>query len=117
MLTSGSSLYYFRREEQAEHALATDGVEGLRRYYDACLSGSGHRVKTILEGDKRKTLESERERFMSMYLGAARWVIMGGTPSSTHGQGARNLEKAPLSPAQHQRNGRLESARSAALSP
>jgi len=59
-------------KEHAEHAWATDGVEGLRRYYDACLSGSGHRVKTILEGDKRKTLESERERFMSMYLGAAR---------------------------------------------
>ena len=59
-------------KEHAEHALATDGVEGLRQYYDACLSGSGHRVKTVLEGNKRKTLESERERFMSMYLGAAR---------------------------------------------
>src|SRR5216684_7791172 len=48
------------------------GVEGLRRYYEACLTGSGHRVKTTLEGDRRKTLESEREGFMSMYLGAAR---------------------------------------------
>jgi len=48
------------------------GIEGLRRYYEACLTGSGHRVRTTLERDRRKTLESERERFMSIYLGAAR---------------------------------------------
>ena len=59
-------------KEHAENALATDGVEGLRRYYEGCLTGSGHRVKTTLERDRRKTLESEREHFMSMYLGAAR---------------------------------------------
>jgi hypothetical protein len=59
-------------KEHAENAFATGDVEGLRRYYEACLTGSGHRVKTTLEGDRRKTLESERERFMSMYLGAAR---------------------------------------------
>ena len=59
-------------KEQAEHALATGGTEGLRRYYEACLTGSGHRVKTTLEGDRRRTLESERDRFMSIYLGAAR---------------------------------------------
>jgi len=58
--------------EHAEHALATDGVEGLRRYYEACLTGSAQRAKTTLEGDKRNPLESEREGFMSMYLGAAR---------------------------------------------
>jgi hypothetical protein len=59
-------------KEHAENAFATDGVEGLRRYYEACLTGSGHRVKTTLERGRRKTLESEREHFMSMYLGAAR---------------------------------------------
>src|SRR5262249_52839275 len=62
----------WKLKEHAEHALATSGVGGLRRYYEAGLTGSGHRVKTILESDKRKTLESERERFVSMYLGAAR---------------------------------------------
>jgi len=62
----------WKLKEQAENALATGGVEGLRRYYEACLTGPGHRVKTIPETDKRKTLESERDRFMSMYLGAAR---------------------------------------------
>jgi len=62
----------WKLKEHAENAFATGGVEGLRRYYEACLTGSGHRVKTILERDKRKTLESERARFTSMYLGAAR---------------------------------------------
>jgi hypothetical protein len=59
-------------KEDAENALATHGVDGLRRYYEACVTGSDHRVKAILERDGRKTLESEREHFMSMYLGAAR---------------------------------------------
>ncbi len=59
-------------KEHAESALATGGVEGLRRYYETCLTDSGHRVKTTLEGDRRKTLESERARFMSVCLGAAR---------------------------------------------
>jgi hypothetical protein len=59
-------------KEQAERALATGGVDGLRRFYEASLAGSGERVKTTLERDRRKTLESERERFMSLYLGAAR---------------------------------------------
>jgi len=36
---------------------------------------------------------------------------MGGTPRSTHGQEARNPEKAPVSPLPHRRNGRLESVR------
>src|SRR5262245_8793890 len=49
---------------------ATGGVEGLRRYYEECLTGSGARMKTTLERDRRKTLESERERFMSIYRGA-----------------------------------------------
>jgi len=62
----------WKLKEHAESALATGGIEGLRRYYEACLAGSGHRVKTTLERDRRKTLESERERFMSIYLGAAR---------------------------------------------
>jgi hypothetical protein len=58
-------------KEHAEKALAKDGVEGLRRYYEACLTASGHRVKATLERDRRKTLESVREHFMSMYLGPA----------------------------------------------
>lgn len=59
-------------KEQAESALATGGIEGLRRYYETSLARSSHQVKTTLEGDRRKTLESERNRFMSIYLGAAR---------------------------------------------
>jgi len=59
-------------KEQAERALAKGGVEGLRRFYEASLAGSDERVKTTLERDRRKTLESERERFLSLYLGAAR---------------------------------------------
>jgi len=67
----------WKLKEHAESALATGGIEGLRRYYEACLAGSGltgagHRVKTALEGGGRKTLESEREHFMAIYLGAAR---------------------------------------------
>src|SRR2546422_2241518 len=50
----------WKLKEHAESALATRGIEGLRRYYEACLTCSGHRVKTTLE------------RFMSIYLGAAR---------------------------------------------
>jgi hypothetical protein len=59
-------------KEQAESALATGGVEGLRRYYETSLARSSHHIKTTLERDRRKTLESERNRFMSIYLGAAR---------------------------------------------
>src|SRR5262245_35025442 len=62
----------WKLKEHAESALATGGIEGLRRYYEACLTGSGHRVKTTLERDRRKTLESERDRFMAIYLGAPR---------------------------------------------
>src|SRR5207245_9902234 len=62
----------WKLKEHAERALATGGVEALRRYCGACLSGSGHRVKTTLEGDRRKTLESEHPRLMAMYLGRAR---------------------------------------------
>jgi hypothetical protein len=47
----------WKLKEHSENAFATGGVEGLRRYYEACLTGSGHRVKTTLEGDRRKTLE------------------------------------------------------------
>src|SRR5436309_16115540 len=63
-------------KEHAESALATGGIEGLRQYYEACLTGSGHRVKTTLERDRRKTLESERERFISIYLGAVARSLM-----------------------------------------
>ena len=59
-------------KEHAESALATGGVEGLRRFYEASLAKLDKRVKTTLESDRRRTLESERERFMSLYLGAAR---------------------------------------------
>jgi len=62
----------WKLKEHAENAFATGGAEGLRRYYEACLTGPGDRVKTTLERDRRRTLESEREHFMSMYLGAAR---------------------------------------------
>lgn len=52
----------------AESALTTGGIEGLRRYYEACLAGpGGARVKRTLERHGRKTLESEYERFMSIY--------------------------------------------------
>jgi hypothetical protein len=47
-------------------------IEGLRRYFEARLTGSCPRVKTTLERDRRKILESERERFIAIYLGAAR---------------------------------------------
>jgi hypothetical protein len=30
----------WKLKEHAENALATGGVEGLRRYYEACLTGS-----------------------------------------------------------------------------
>jgi hypothetical protein len=59
-------------KEQAESALANGGIEGLRRYYDAYLARRDHQTRATLERDRRKTLESERERFMSLYLGAAR---------------------------------------------
>jgi hypothetical protein len=62
----------WKLKEGAENALVAGGVEGLRRYYEACLTGPGHGVRTTLERDRRRTLESEREHFMSMYLGAAR---------------------------------------------
>jgi hypothetical protein len=59
-------------KEQAENALTTGGTEGLRRYYDACLARSSPQIRTTLERERRRTLESERDRFMSIYLGAAR---------------------------------------------
>jgi hypothetical protein len=59
-------------KEQAESALAAGGTEGLRRYYDACLARWSQDIRTTLERDRRKTLQSERHRFMSIYLGAAR---------------------------------------------
>ena len=62
----------WKLKEQAENALLTGGAEGLRRYYEASLSGWSRDVKATLERDRRKTLESEREHFMAMYLGAAR---------------------------------------------
>jgi hypothetical protein len=62
----------WKLKEQAEQAFAAGGAEGLRRFYEACLTGADHQVKTTLERERRRTLESEREHFMSMYLGAAR---------------------------------------------
>ena len=59
-------------KDQAQSALATGGIEGLRRYYEACLARSSPQMKTTLERERRKTLESERHRFMALYLGAAR---------------------------------------------
>src|SRR2546422_9948858 len=88
----------WKLKEHAESALATGGIEGLRRYYEACLTCSGHRVKTTLE------------RFMSIYLGAARddpeqsdeerdpggGVSEGGTQGWCLGGGAgSNPEKDP----------------------
>ena len=43
----------WKLKEHAESALATRGVEGLRRYYEACLTGSDHRVKTTLESETK----------------------------------------------------------------
>jgi hypothetical protein len=59
-------------KEQAQSALATGGIEALRRYYETSLARSSPQIKTTLERERRKTLESERDRFMSLYLGAAR---------------------------------------------
>jgi len=44
----------WKLKEHAESALPTGGVEGLRRYYEACLTGSGQRVKTTLEREQTK---------------------------------------------------------------
>jgi hypothetical protein len=59
-------------KEQAQTALAAGGIDGLRRYYEVCLARSSPQIRTTLERERRKTLESERDRFMSLYLGAAR---------------------------------------------
>jgi hypothetical protein len=57
----------WKLKAHAEAALATGGVEGLRRYVDACLNGRGTRVRRTLERAGRKTLESEAPRFMAIY--------------------------------------------------
>ena len=59
-------------KEHAESALAAGGIEGLRRYYDTCLARWNPQIRRTLERERRKTLESERNRFLSIYLGAAR---------------------------------------------
>lgn len=59
----------WKLKEHAQDALAKGGVEGLRRYYEACLRGSGNRVKATLDRNGRKTLESEYERFMAICRG------------------------------------------------
>jgi hypothetical protein len=59
----------WKLRQHAEDALAKGGVEGLRRYYEACLRGGGTRVRLALERSGRKTLESEYTRFMSIYRG------------------------------------------------
>jgi hypothetical protein len=62
----------WKLKEQAESALLTGGVEGLRRYYEACLTGSGHRVKT--------TLERDSERLWNRSTSASwrcTWVLLG----------------------------------------
>lgn len=57
----------WKLKQHAEDALARGGVEGLRRYYEACLRGRGDRVKVTLERNRKKTLESEYNRFMAIY--------------------------------------------------
>ena len=55
---------------QRRAALESDGVEGLKRYYDRCLDLSSSRarwVKEALERHGRKTLESELPRFLAAY--------------------------------------------------
>jgi hypothetical protein len=59
----------WRLKQHAEDALVRGGVEGLRRYYEACLRGGGTRAKLTLERHGRKTLESEYTRFMAIYRG------------------------------------------------
>jgi hypothetical protein len=57
----------WKLKQHAEDALARGGVEGLRRYYEACLRGRGDCIKATLERNGRKTLESEYSRFMAIY--------------------------------------------------
>src|SRR5437870_6280724 len=44
----------WKLKEHAESALAARGVEGLGRYYVACLTGSDHRVEITLESDSKE---------------------------------------------------------------
>jgi len=63
----------WKLKEHAESALATGGVEGLRQYYEAFLSGSDHRLKTTLEGDRRKTWNRSASASRR-----CTWVLPGG---------------------------------------
>jgi len=53
---------------QATERLQKDGVVGLKRYYEEYLSlPKGRMIKDTLERNRRKTLESQRRRFMVIY--------------------------------------------------
>jgi len=52
----------------ATERLQKDGVVGLKRYYEEYLSlPKGRMIKDTLERNRRKTLESQRRRFMVIY--------------------------------------------------
>ena len=52
----------------ATERLRTDGVVGLKHYYEEYLSlPKGRLIKDTLERNRRKTLESQRRRFMVIY--------------------------------------------------
>ena len=56
--------------EHARARLESGGVEGLRTYYKQCLDLSdpkGRCVKDTLERHRRRTLESEYIRFLTIY--------------------------------------------------
>src|SRR5262249_4920053 len=54
--------------EHATDALKKGGPEGLKRYYEHCLSDpKGQWVKETLGRNGRKTLKSEHARFLAIY--------------------------------------------------
>ena len=59
--------------EHAKDSLKSGGPDGLKLYYERCLnSPKGKGVKARLERHGRKTLESERPRFMAVYNSGSR---------------------------------------------
>jgi hypothetical protein len=59
----------------AEAALERGGLEGLVRFYRACVEQPGSRgmwIKATLEAHGRKTLASEYDRFMALYANTTR---------------------------------------------
>ena len=60
---------------QTAAALERGGLEGLVRFYRACVEQPGSRgmwIKATLEAHGRKTLASEYDRFMALYANTTR---------------------------------------------